>query len=239
MRPAPHLKASCHCTVPNSARPHNCSINVRSVVEDTPCLLTTPSEPAPDKTPQRDGATMPSEQMLSSARHSEGTAGKKGHRRGQSDASTRYPGDVPPDSDGSLTLPRNTRGPGAELCNLPPPPNTRGPDISSLLQPLEDAIRLQFIPSITGRDSISDNERGPFALLAHLGGLALPNPTLSTPSPPSLTVNLCTLARNSFCLVPAQKAVNLFQKTIGYRRAVLPGTFRVGESPPLAKVLLL
>ncbi|KAL5467222.1 hypothetical protein EMCRGX_G031422 [Ephydatia muelleri] len=30
------------------------------------------------------------------------------------------------------------------------------PDISSLLQPLEDTIRLHFIPSITGRDSISD-----------------------------------------------------------------------------------
>ena len=70
---------------------------------------------------------MPSEQTLSSARHLEGTAGKKGHRRGQSDVSTRYPGDVPPDSDGSLTLPRNTRGPGAELGNLPPTPNTRGP----------------------------------------------------------------------------------------------------------------
>eukprot|EP00731_Ephydatia_muelleri_P024560 Em0016g831a len=122
------------------------------VVEDTPCLLATPSEPAPDKTAQWDGATMPSEQMLSSARHSEGTAGKKGHQRRQSDVSTRYPGDVPPDSDGSLTLPRNTRGPGAEL------------------------------------------------------------------------VNVCTLARNSFCLVPAQKAVNLFQKTISYQRAVLPAS---------------
>ena len=69
---------------------------------------------------------MPSEQMLSSARHSEGTAGKKGHRRGQSDVLTRYPGDVPPDSDGSLTLPRNTRGPGAELGNLPPLPGDLG-----------------------------------------------------------------------------------------------------------------
>ena len=56
----------------------------------------------------------------------EGTAGKKGHRRRQSDVSTRYPGDVPPDSDGSLTLPRNTRGPGAELGNLPPLPGDLG-----------------------------------------------------------------------------------------------------------------
>ncbi|KAL5479574.1 hypothetical protein EMCRGX_G023114 [Ephydatia muelleri] len=53
------------------------------------------------------------------------------------------------------------------------------PDISSLLQPLEDAIRLNFIPSVTGRDSISDIERDLFALPACLGGLALPNPTAS------------------------------------------------------------
>eukprot|EP00731_Ephydatia_muelleri_P021639 Em0014g230a len=51
------------------------------------------------------------------------------------------------------------------------------PDISSLLQPLEDAIRLNFIPSITGRDSISDTKRDLFALPARLGGLAIPNPT--------------------------------------------------------------
>eukprot|EP00731_Ephydatia_muelleri_P007330 Em0003g1578a len=37
------------------------------------------------------------------------------------------------------------------------------PDISSLLQPFEDAIRLNFIPSITGRDSISDT----FSLFQH------------------------------------------------------------------------
>ena len=52
------------------------------------------------------------------------------------------------------------------------------PDISSLLQPFEDAIGLNFIPSITGRDSISHTERDLFALPAHLGGLAIPNPTV-------------------------------------------------------------
>ena len=52
-------------------------------------------------------------------------------------------------------------------------------DISSLLLALKDAIRLHFIPSITGRNSISDTERDLFALPARLGGLALPNPTAS------------------------------------------------------------
>ncbi|KAL5474553.1 hypothetical protein EMCRGX_G026514 [Ephydatia muelleri] len=36
------------------------------------------------------------------------------------------------------------------------------PDISSFLQPLEDVIKLHFIPFITGRDSISDTEIRPF-----------------------------------------------------------------------------
>ncbi|KAL5490852.1 hypothetical protein EMCRGX_G016044 [Ephydatia muelleri] len=43
------------------------------------------------------------------------------------------------------------------------------PDIPSFLQPLEDAVRLHFIPSITGCDSISDTERDLFALPASLG----------------------------------------------------------------------
>ena len=44
------------------------------------------------------------------------------------------------------------------------------PDISPLLQPLEDAVRLHFIPSITGRDGINDTERDLFSLPSHLGG---------------------------------------------------------------------
>ena len=48
-----------------------------------------------------------------------------------------------------------------------------------MLQPLEDAVRLHFIPSITGRDSISDIERDLFVLPAHLVGLALSNLTAS------------------------------------------------------------
>ena len=49
-------------------------------------------------------------------------------------------------------------------------------DISSLLQPFEDPIRLHFI---SGHDSISDIERDLFTLTARLGGLALPNLTAS------------------------------------------------------------
>eukprot|EP00731_Ephydatia_muelleri_P022769 Em0015g352a len=49
------------------------------------------------------------------------------------------------------------------------------PDISSFLQPLEDAIRLQFITSITGPDSISDIKRD-FLLFQHALVVLIPNP---------------------------------------------------------------
>ena len=51
-------------------------------------------------------------------------------------------------------------------------------------------IRLNFIPSITGRDSISDTERDLFALPACLGGLAIPNPTVSASFEYSSSVNI-------------------------------------------------
>ena len=50
------------------------------------------------------------------------------------------------------------------------------PDTSELYQPLEDAIRNAFIPSITGR-SCSILERDLFSLPCHLGGLGIPDPT--------------------------------------------------------------
>ena len=64
------------------------------------------------------------------------------------------------------------------------------PDTSSFLQPLEDVIRLHLIPSITGRDSISDTERDLFALPARLGGLALPKPTASASFEYTSSVNI-------------------------------------------------
>ena len=58
--------------------------------------------------------------------------------------------------------------------------------ISHLLQPVEDAIRLQFLPTLTGRDALNDNERELLALPARLGGLGIPIPTTSTENRHSL-----------------------------------------------------
>ena len=51
------------------------------------------------------------------------------------------------------------------------------PDISALLQPLEDMLRTTVLPALTGREAPSDAERGLFALPPKLGGLGVINPS--------------------------------------------------------------
>ena len=50
------------------------------------------------------------------------------------------------------------------------------------LQPLEDAIRQQLLPALTGKTDISDIERELISLPARLGGLSIPNPTVTPPT---------------------------------------------------------
>ena len=52
-------------------------------------------------------------------------------------------------------------------------------NIAHLLQPLEDAIRHKFIPALTGRSDVTDDERELFSLPVRLGGLGLTNPVES------------------------------------------------------------
>ena len=52
--------------------------------------------------------------------------------------------------------------------------------IAHLMQPMEDAIRLQLLPAITGRDALTDDERDLLALPARLGGIGVRNPTTHT-----------------------------------------------------------
>ena len=54
------------------------------------------------------------------------------------------------------------------------------PNISHLFQPLEDTIRTQLAPALTGRPPPNDAERDLLALPARLGGIALLNPTKDT-----------------------------------------------------------
>ena len=50
-------------------------------------------------------------------------------------------------------------------------------EIASLLQPLEDEIRLSFIPALLRR-IVNDDERALLALPARFGGLGLCNPAV-------------------------------------------------------------
>ena len=50
------------------------------------------------------------------------------------------------------------------------------PNIELLLQPLEQTLRMEFIPALTGRPAPTDSEREVFALPPRLGGLGLKNP---------------------------------------------------------------
>ena len=54
------------------------------------------------------------------------------------------------------------------------------PNISELLTPLEEAIRYQLIPAITGRSTVSDTEQDVLALPCLLGGMGLINPVKSS-----------------------------------------------------------
>ena len=50
------------------------------------------------------------------------------------------------------------------------------PDIDHLFQPLEDAIRVKFIPALTGRYPPNDQVRNLLSLPPRHGGLVLTNP---------------------------------------------------------------
>ena len=50
------------------------------------------------------------------------------------------------------------------------------PELSTELTTLEDTIRLEFIPNLTGPNHLSDVQRNLLALPARSGGLSLTNP---------------------------------------------------------------
>ena len=50
------------------------------------------------------------------------------------------------------------------------------PNLEELFKPLEDTIRQQFLPSLTGQNAFNDSERDLMALPSHHGGLGIINP---------------------------------------------------------------
>ena len=65
------------------------------------------------------------------------------------------------------------------------------PGISDMLIPIDNAINTHFIPSLTGRDSISDLERKLLALSPRLGGLGITIPSEESIFEHSSSVKVC------------------------------------------------
>eukprot|EP00731_Ephydatia_muelleri_P024258 Em0016g529a len=65
------------------------------------------------------------------------------------------------------------------------------PDITRLFQPLEDVIRTKFIPCLTGRAPPNDLERNLLSLPPRLGGLGIPNPTITSDTEYTASRSVC------------------------------------------------
>ena len=64
---------------------------------------------------------------------------------------------------------------------------------SSIFQPLEDTIQMQFIPALTGHMPTSPEVRGLLSLPARLGGMNITNPTEIVDHHESLRSNHCSI----------------------------------------------
>lgn len=67
-------------------------------------------------------------------------------------------------------------------------------NVGPLLKLLEDIIRTEFIPALSGVPAPSDELRDLFALSCRLGGLAILNPTRMGGQDGSINIQLCTSA---------------------------------------------
>ena len=72
------------------------------------------------------------------------------------------------------------------------------PDVSHLFQPLEDALRHQLLPAITGQSALNDVTRRVLELPARLGGLGITNPAISAQDAYDASRKICN---------PLQKAI--------------------------------
>ena len=67
---------------------------------------------------------------------------------------------------------------------------------SDQLKPLEDVIRHQFIPAISRRHTVTDEERDLLSLPIRDGGMGIPIP-YQISLPYSITIDLCSSSKNS------------------------------------------
>ena len=81
------------------------------------------------------------------------------------------------------------------------------PDISSILQPIEQKLHREFLPSITGQNPFNQNERNLMALPVRLGGLAVKNPA----------ENCSSFENSNFVTAPLRKLLHEQSETLPYQ----------------------
>ena len=70
---------------------------------------------------------------------------------------------------------------------------------SDQLKPLEDMIHHQFIPAVTGRDTITEEEGGLTSLPIRDGGMDIPIPHLTSSQQRSLSHKICAPFVEAVC----------------------------------------
>ena len=88
------------------------------------------------------------------------------------------------------------------------------PDIDELFQPLEDVIRYELLPEITGRHALSEDERKLIALPVRDGGLGIPIPTSNTTKEFEASSTITAPLVNLICNQQHDDEVGMTQKQL-------------------------
>ena len=94
------------------------------------------------------------------------------------------------------------------------------PDITRLFQPLEDVIRTQFIPCLTGRAPPHDLERNLLSLPPRLDGLGISNPTATSDTEYTASRSVCKPLYNLILLHDAGYPTEAIEQQVEAKKEV-------------------
>ena len=94
------------------------------------------------------------------------------------------------------------------------------PDITRLFQPLEDVIRTKFIPCLTGRAPPNDLERNLLSLPPRLGGLGIPNPTITSDTEYTASRSVCKPLYNLILLYDSSYPTEAIEQQVKAKKEV-------------------
>ena len=94
------------------------------------------------------------------------------------------------------------------------------PDITRLFQPLEDVIRTKFIPCLTGRAPPNDLERNLLSLPPKLGGLGIPDPTITSDTEYTASRSVCKPLYNLILLHDSSYPTEAIEQQVEAKKEV-------------------